>query len=378
VRVIARVFPVEKETGGLRPADGPGVEFFALPPYAGPFQFAWNYLRVKARASGAIKRGDAAILRVHGQVANSVEYWLRRYDMPFALEVVADPWDVLSPRAIRHPVAPIARRYFTRHLRSQCQRAIAVSYVTQVALQRRYPTSETNFTTDYSSVALREDSFIQRRPYAAAISDVSLSSESFTVQPERSAGEGPHRCIFVGTLDSLYKGPDTLIDAVALCSERGVNIEVVFVGAGKYIEKLRRRCIQLGVDHLVTFKGAVPAGEGVRQELDRADIFVLPSRAEGLPRAMLEAMARGLPCIGSTIGGIPEILESQDMVPPDSPRVLAQKLIEVVSNPQRLSAMSERSHAVASHYYAPLLEERRMEFYRAVKDLTKNYYSGTY
>jgi glycosyltransferase involved in cell wall biosynthesis len=375
VRVLARVFPAGKEQRELHPADGPGVEFYAMPPYAGPFQFAWNRLRVKARASGAVEQGDAAILRVPGQVANSVEYWLRKRGMPFALEVVGDPYDNLSPRANRHPVAPMARRYFTRHLRSQCQRANAVSYVTQFALQRRYPPGERHYTTEYSSVALRDDSFIQQRSYATAVSDVNLTPDAYGTERTATPPKGIFRCLCVGMLDSLVKGPDTLIDAIAICNHRGLSIHVVFVGAGPCIEKLRKRTIQLGIEEFVEFRGGLPSGEPVRHEIDSADIFVLPSRAEGLPRAMLEAMARGVPCIGSTVGGIPELLPEQDLVPPDAPIALADKLMEVLRDPDRLARMSERSLAVAKEYYAPVLDEKRRQFYRVVSQLTKVHYS---
>ena len=375
VRVIARVFPAGKEKRELHPADGPGVEFYELPPYAGPFQFAWNRLRVKARASGAVEKGDAVILRVPGQVANSVDYWLHQRGMPFALEVVGDPYDNLSPRANRHPVAPIARRYFTRHLRSQCQRANAVSYVTQHALQRRYPPGERRYTTEYSSVALRGESFVTERSYATAVSDVNLSGDAYGTERTATPAKGTFRCLCVGMLDSLVKGPDTLIDAIAICKHRGVSIQAVFVGGGPYIEKLRKRTVKLGIEEFVQFRGALPGGEPVRHEMDSADIFVLPSRAEGLPRAMLEAMARGLPCIGSTVGGIPELLRQEDLVPPDAPVALADKLMEVLRDRDRLARMSRQSLAVAKDYCAPVLDEKRRYFYRVVSQLTKVHYS---
>src|SRR6202042_2877537 len=98
-----------------------------------------------------------------------------------------------------------------------------------------------------------------------------------------------------------------------------------------------------GIEAQVEFVGSVTAGEPVRHELDQADLFILPSRAEGVPRAMLEAMARGLPCIGSSIGGIPELLHKEDLVPADDPAALAKVIATVFADQSRLARMSARN-----------------------------------
>ncbi len=86
---------------------------------------------------------------------------------------------------------------------------------------------------------------------------------------------------------------------------------------------------------------------------------------------MIEAMARGLPCIGSSVGGIPELLPSQDMVPAGDIEALAEKIAEVVSAPQRLARMSRRNLARASDYRETVLSGRRKEFYDYVERCTR-------
>ena len=139
---------------------------------------------------------------------------------------------------------------------------------------------------------------------------------------------------------------------------------------------LRKRCSRLGIDNEVEFLGSVTAGEPVRRELDQADLFILPSRAEGVPRAMLEAMARGLPCIGSSIGGIPELLHEEDLVPADNPAALAKVIGAVFADQTRLGRMSARNLQKAAAYSTALLSRERQKFYRAVKELTRNAYSA--
>ena len=100
-------------------------------------------------------------------------------------------------------------------------------------------------------------------------------------------------------MEHLYKGQGTLIAALAERSE----LRLTLVGDGCYRQRLGELASELGVAERVRFLGRLPSGAPIREELDRADAFVLPSRQEGLPRAILEAMALGLLFIGSNIGG---------------------------------------------------------------------------
>jgi len=125
----------------------------------------------------------------------------------------------------------------------------------------------------------------------------------------------------------------------------------------------------------VKFLGKLPAGDPVRAQLDKADIFVLPSKTEGLPRALIEAMARGLPCIGSTVGGIPELLPLADMVPPGDADALANKIREVATDHTRMAEMSARNLAQASRYHEKVLHKQRIQFYQYVKERTEEWLS---
>jgi glycosyltransferase involved in cell wall biosynthesis len=108
----------------------------------------------------------------------------------------------------------------------------------------------------------------------------------------------------------------------------------------------------------------------VRSILDGADLFILPSFQEGLPRAMVEAMARALPCIGSSVGGIGELLPPEDIVPPGDAAALARKIREVVASPERMRAMSARNLQRAGAYSTALCDERRIAFYQRVRAQT--------
>ena len=164
----------------------------------------------------------------------------------------------------------------------------------------------------------------------------------------------------------MYKGPDTLLHAADLCQGH-LNFQLVMVGAGRYLLEIKTLAAKLGIAHRIEFRGELSTGPSIFEFLDSIDLFVMPSRAEGLPRALVEAMSRGCPCIASSVGGIPELLEASDLVPPGSPEKLAKLILQVANDSHRLLAMSARNSAKAAHFTPQVLKESRREFLEEVK-----------
>jgi glycosyltransferase involved in cell wall biosynthesis len=149
-----------------------------------------------------------------------------------------------------------------------------------------------------------------------------------------------------------------------------VDLKLVILGDGRYRSQLQEQAGRLGIGERVLFRGEVATGKPVLDALDQADIFVLPSHQEGLPRAMIEAMARALPCIGSTVGGIPELLPPEDMVPPGSVSALSAKILEIGSDPVRRGRMSAQNLETAQEYRRETLQKRRRAFYLFLRERT--------
>jgi glycosyltransferase involved in cell wall biosynthesis len=172
---------------------------------------------------------------------------------------------------------------------------------------------------------------------------------------------------------NLMKAPDVLIDAVAECLGRGINLELVMLGEGQFRASLERRVQRLGIAERVKFLGPLPMGQAVYDQLDQADLYVMPSRQEGLPRSVIEAMARGLPCITSNVGGLPELVESQYMVKPDDTSGLAETIAKTISNVEEMKRLVKRSVEIASKYRSDILQERRVKFYCVLRDITQDW-----
>jgi glycosyltransferase involved in cell wall biosynthesis len=82
-------------------------------------------------------------------------------------------------------------------------------------------------------------------------------------------------------------------------------------------------------------------------------------------------MSRALPCVATSVGGIPELLDSGDLVPPGDVPALANKLSQVLSDPPRMAQMSQRNLAVAANYSKEVLQARRLEFFRHLRQGTE-------
>jgi glycosyltransferase involved in cell wall biosynthesis len=155
--------------------------------------------------------------------------------------------------------------------------------------------------------------------------------------------ERPPVVVSVGRLHPV-KGHDVLLEAFAGIASRVPDARLVIVGDGGFESDLATLAASLGIAARVTFAGAESA-TAVRDRLAQARCFVLPSRSEGLPLALLEAMAAGAPIVVTRVGGIPEVVgdESAVIVPPEDATALAAALVAVLSDDE--SATARASHA---------------------------------
>ena len=112
-----------------------------------------------------------------------------------------------------------------------------------------------------------------------------------------------------GSVSTVIKGHDTVIKALAILKKKGyANYQYQIVGKGNQ-DRLRTLANNLDVPEMVLFLGQYKH-EDVLKWFDDVDIYLHPSRSEGLPRTILEAMTKALPCICSNVGGIPELINS--------------------------------------------------------------------
>ena len=362
VKLFARVRRVNNVPEYYIRVDGPNVEVIALPYYIGPLQFILNYFKIKKIMDNAKHSKVAIILRVPSPIAGTITGWLIKTRYPYGLEVVGDPYGTFAPGAINHPLRILLRWWFTRKLKQQCAHAAAVAYVTKNTLQKRYPTGVDAFSTNcssyYSDVELDKN--------------VPLTTQDILKKCNRFNSDRMFNIIMIGTLEQYYKAPDIALKAISICKKRNANIHLTLIGGGKLKSALEDYAKELNIQSIVAFSGQLPKNE-VLIELDKADIFIMPSRQEGLPRAMIEAMSRGLPCIGTNIGGIPELLNPDDLIAPNNAEALADKICEILKNNKRLCEMALRNFEISKEYSENILKPKRNSFYNCISNRTEEW-----
>jgi glycosyltransferase involved in cell wall biosynthesis len=183
-----------------------------------------------------------------------------------------------------------------------------------------------------------------------------IDIDAFPVQADTVAAKaalglaGKKVLLFTGRLAPQKALPDTLTAlhrALVECPE----LHLLLIGEGSERAMLEQRVSELSLGQHVTFVGNVA---DVRKYLDGADIFVLSSVSEGISNALLEAMASGLACIATAVGGTPEVLEQGKcgvLLPPERPELLAAAIVDLCRRPAevaRLGAVARER--ILSHY----------------------------
>ena len=144
--------------------------------------------------------------------------------------------------------------------------------------------------------------------------------------------ERRRQILFAGTLNQR-KNYETLLHAFSILAREDGDVSLVLAGNGE-VDKAEELSIKLGVRDRVMLLGWVEASEVMRLYRSCA-VFCLPSLAEGLPMALIDAWSSDLPVVCSEVGGIADVLKREKaalVVDPSDPNDLAQKLMEVLNN----------------------------------------------
>lgn len=188
---------------------------------------------------------------------------------------------------------------------------------------------------------------------------------------KRRLGVPPERPL-IGTVGRLEerKGTMTLVEAAARLAAGAVpDVEIVVAGDGPLRAELARCAESLGIADRVRLLGD---RSDVREVLAALDVFVLPSRTEGMSNALLEAMAMELPVVATAVGGTPEVIVAEAsglLVPSDDAAALAQAVERLVAAPELAVRLGgEARRRVEERYGVRAMVSRLEDIYAAVAD----------
>lgn len=325
------------------------VEIVDIPEFSGPLDYAKKYLKISKALKNVTKGCDCAILRLPSTIAQKVATKVKQAGIPYATEIVFDAKDGWQGET------NLLYKYLwwriDKIMRGICYNANGISCVTERYLQKHYYSKKTNaFVANYSTLSLNKEFFTGERTYP--------DNKEFVIVNVANQVEFNGR-----------KGFKEIIMAIKVLKDRGVMVKGKFVGRDYHggVTGLSSFAKKLGIAEQIEFMGYMS-----RKKLDlflnEADIFVMPTRAEGLPRVIIEAMAKGLPSITTPVSGNPELLSSHFLVEYEDTVTLADRIEELINDRNLYKSTSKFNFESSKQYEASILEKRRDEFYQKLKN----------
>ena len=349
VVVVSRQKEIKLLDDKLTLASAERVTFIKVPDFKSVKRY-----HLKRIASEVIKHEvintDYVIAR-NSSIASIAIKYAKKYKKPYLVEVVCCSWDAIWNHSIK---GKILAPYTYLKSKKEIKDAPYVIYVTNNFLQNRYQTKGKH--TNCSNVALTEfdNKVLDRR-----LSKIKSMQQSCKV--------------VIGTTAAVnvrYKGQQYIIKALGKLKKQGIiNYEYQLIGGGDQTF-LRSIAEKYNVLDQVKFLGAMPHNK-VFEWLETIDVYTQPSRQEGLPRALIEAMSRAVPSFGAKTAGIPELLED-DFIFSNSGKNI-DEICEILKKFDKtvMCKQAIRNYEESKKYDKDVIEYRRKEFLEEFKNNIK-------
>lgn len=344
--VIGRCKKVDTVCSNLPALDGEGVRIAPIPePHSAP-HIVVLLPTILARVIRSIKQADYYVVRLPGPTGILVALTLLAMGKTYGVECVGHASASFIQSRTNLKLKKLYGAILESVTRILVYNAFCVAYRSHY-LQKLYPNKKGTHEWVFSGAQL--DEHVATGPR----SPTSFHKEKIDL-------------IYVGRLQP-EKGLVNLIRAFAImCARRTKPLQLHIVGEGIERKALEKEAHDCGVDNLIKFYGKISRGQHLFSILDKVDLFILPSLTEGMPRALIEAMARGLPAIGSAVGGIPELLDKDCLFPPGKPERIAEKVLHLIERPDELARLSRRNFNASKAHWADGLKTAKDGFWNQV------------
>lgn len=346
-----------KEEASLNPnrvaIENDRIEYVPLPFFQGPKQYATQYFKIGRLLDSLTDGCQCAILRLPFSISERLGKSLIKKKFPYALEIVYDAEDAWKNSTTL--VGKLLWKKIDQNMRLLAKHANGISCVTEFYLQKHYFSDSTKvFVSNYSSLALDKPFY--------------TSPRSFPHGKEMTIANVANQIEFGGR-----KGHNEIIKAIAALKQDGIIVNAKFAGEdyNDGISKLKSLANELGVGSQVEFVGYLQRAS-LSKYLEDADIYAMPTKAEGLPRVIIEAIAKGLPCITSNVSGNSELIEQKYLI--DNYYDIqswASAIKAFVTSPALYEEASRINFNNSLKYEASVLQEKRDRFYGELKRISE-------
>lgn len=347
VTFVSRQVSVDSEPKNMSLVTTNGINYIKIPD----FESIRKYYK-KIEAHKIIKREiqemDFIIARLPSSIGAIAVKYAIKYNKPYLVEVVTCPWDSFWNHSWKGKIIAPFHYYSSKKL---ILNAPYVVYVTNKFLQKRYPTMGKQINC--SNVALKD------------FGDVVMEKRLFKIQNKKKDSK-----LIIGTIaavDVRFKGQQYVIEALGKLKVQGFNdYEYQLVGGGdqSYLKSIAKK---YDVAEKIHFMNYIPHNE-IFSWLEDIDIYVQPSRQEGLPRALIEAMSRGLPALGARTAGIPELLDNQYIFSNTKRNIDEICTIFKQFTKETMAQQGIRNFEESKKYKREIIEKRRTEFFNDFKN----------
>ena len=294
-------------------------------------------------------------MRIPSPIAIIAYAEIRRSGKPFAVDMMMNPWTAYSRDSMQHPLQPVIQIVTTLATKWICWKANGVSYVTERILQEQYPCRAMKYgeTKDY---------------FTAHFSTINLNDNHFSRKEWPEEKPEPLVLVHTGKMADYRKGHDIFIDVVKILNNRGVPTKGIMIGDGQLRSTFEEYAHKNGVDEHIEFVGWLAGFSAVQQVLQRGHVFLYPTKSEGLPRAVIEAMASGLVVIASAVDEIPELIPKTLTCKEITPEAFVERVEYLMDNWNLAHEIREQNSLKAREYHIDILSKRRREFYEELKN----------
>lgn len=301
--------------------------------------------KIRNKIKNEIINSDYIVIRLPSILGLYAAIVAKKNKKNYLVEVVGCAWDAIANKGIAHKPVALVIMFLMKKIIVNSKYVV---YVTEKFLQERYPTRGMSIAC--SNVTLIEVSTKDLENRLNKINKLKLN-EKITIGT-------------CATIDVVYKGQEDVIKAMSQLIREGYQIEYQLVGGGSrdYLKKVAKK---YGVINHVKFIGSLKHEE-VFNWLEQIDIYVHPSKQEGLSRAIIEAMSKGCPILGANAGGIYEQIDKEFVYDKGNVDGIISTFKKF--NKVNMLEQSQKNHEKSKSYIKDKLYLRREAFFNKFID----------